>query len=381
MLQMIRDRRSGWLRLRMAFQLFFFFGLVVVLVVHVNDLLNLALGTEEDTTLVVDGLGANFHEALHARVHGETACILKDHGHGGTLVQDAQLTLGALLVSRVGKDTTVQQGAVGVSDHGADVSSTVGLATVCGSLQTVKVRIAPVIPVHAVTLVDGVNGARFGKLHVGMSKDELAQRVLESEAVDATAAHGDDQLRGSAVHGEAGGDKFRSGETQNLRADLLALTNRLLGELEDTEDGADGDTRVEVGGAVDGITDHSVPGIGVLIEGDHLLFFLGDDEAALAGAAHGGDEDVIADHVELLLVITGCVGGTGQAGQVDQRSPTDVVCDGLEGELQSVAEECEVTRGLGVLGLLFREEAGERDNVQVHVLVADGTVSVVRHVE
>lgn len=39
------------------------------------------------------------------------------------------------------------------------------------------------------------------------------------------------------------------------------------------------------------------------------------------------------------MVVAGCVGGAGQAGQVDERGAADVVGDGFEGELEGVAEE------------------------------------------
>lgn len=343
----------------------------MVLVIHVDNLLDLTLGAKEDTTAVMNVLRTNLHQPLHARVNRETASVLKQHRHGRTLVQNTQLTLGTLLVGRVGKDTAVQQGAVRIGDHGPDVPGGVGLLALAGVLEAVEVGVAPVVPVHAVSLVDGVDGPRLGETHVGVGQDELAQRVLEGEAVDAAAAHGDDQLRRGAVHGEARGDKRSTRVQQLLRADGLALAQDFVGELEDAEDGADGDAGVEVGRAVDGVADDGVAGVGVLVEDDHLFFFLGDEDAALAGAAHRGDEDVIADHVELLLVVARCVGGAGQAGQVDEGGTADIVGDGLEGELEGMAEEGEVARGIGVFGLFFREEAGEGDDVGVDVLLAD----------
>lgn len=56
--------------------------------------------------------------------------VFEHHGHGRTLVQDAQLALGALLVGGVGEDAAVEQGPVGVGDHAADVAGAVGLVVV-----------------------------------------------------------------------------------------------------------------------------------------------------------------------------------------------------------------------------------------------------------
>lgn len=324
----------------------------------------------------------HLHQPLHARVDRQPARVLEEHRHGCTFVQNTQLTLGTLRVGRVREDTAVQQGPVGVRNHGTDVPGAVGLLALAGELEAVEVLVAPLVPVHAVALVDGVDGALRGQLHVGVGEDELAQRVLQGEAVDATATHGDDQLGGGAVHGEAGGDEAGTRVEEVLGADGLVGAQDFVGQLEDAEDGADGDTGVQVGGTVDGVADDGVAGVGVLVELDHFLLFFGDEDAALAGAAHRRDEDVIANHVQLLLVVAGGVGGAGQTGQVDQGGATDVVGDGLEGELEGVAQEGEVTRGFGVLGLLLSEEAGESDNVGVDVLLADrrGTaVSVCRH--
>ena len=77
----------------------------------------------------------------------------------------------------------------------------------------------------------------------------------------------------------------------------------------------------------------------MLGEEDGLLLFFGDEDGALARRAHGGDEEVVADDIELFLVVAGDVGGAGEAGEVDEGGAADVVGDGLERELEGVAEE------------------------------------------
>lgn len=169
----------------------------------------------------------------------------------------------------------------------------------------------PVIPVHAISFVDGVDGPFGGELHLGMRQDEFAERVFHGEAVYGTAAHGDDELSGSAVHGEPGGDELCAIAQDVLCRHRLSSAQNLVGQTENAEDGADRNTSVEVRGAVDGVADDGVAGIRVLVEDDCFLFFFGDEETHFAGAAHGGDEDVVADYVEFLLVVAGCVGGAG----------------------------------------------------------------------
>lgn len=284
--------------------------------------------------------------SLHSTLYsGHT--ILENHGHGGALVEDAELALGALLVGGVGKDASVEEGAVGVGDHGANVAGRVGLAVVLGLLEGVEVGDGVLFPVERVALVDRVDGAGAGHLHAGVGEDELADAVVEGEAVDAGALHGEDELGRGAVHGEAGGDELGA-RLEDIGLGALGA----LGQLVDGEDGADGNAGVEVGGAVDGVAGDGVAGAGGVAEIDNVLFFLGDEQRALVGGAHGLDEEVVGDDVELLLVVAGAVGGAGEAGQVDEGGAADVVGDGLEGELEGMAEEAvsRVSCGLKLSG-------------------------------
>lgn len=278
-------------------------------------------------------------QSLHLRVDGETTRVLKDETHGRTLVQDTKLALGALRVGRVCKDTSVQQCSVGVGNHATDVSRAVWLLARLWVLELLKVLLDPLGPVHRVPLVDRVDGATRGDTHVRVSEDEFTQGVVEGEAVDRSCFHGHDKLCRGTVHGETRGDLLGSWEEDILGCDRLAGSEDLFRELEDTEDGADRDTSVKVGRSVNGVADDGIASIRALIEDDGLLFFLRDKETALSRSSHGSDEDIIANHVELLLIVTSGVGGASQTGEVDQGGTTDVVGDGLEGELESMAKE------------------------------------------
>lgn len=197
-----------------------------------------------------------------------------------------------------------------------------------------------VAPVVRVALVDGVDGAPPRDGHVRVGEDELAEGVVEREAVDGAALHGDDELRRGAVHGEAGGEELRP-----RPQDVLLGAARALGQLVHAEDGAHGHAGVEVRAAVDGVAGHGVaratpatlgPG---LVEEDDVLLLLGHEQRALARRPHRRDEQVVADDVQLLLVVARRVGLAREAGQVDERRAPDVVRDRLEGELERVAEE------------------------------------------
>ena len=107
----------------------------------------------------------------------------------------------------------------------------------------------------------------------------------------------------------------------------------------DAEDGADGHTGVEVGGAVNGIACYGVSGALVLGEVDGFFFFFGDENGAFSGGSHGGDENVIADYVEFLLVVAGDIAGASETSEVDEGGTSDVVGYRFEGELEGMAQE------------------------------------------
>lgn len=88
----------------------------------------------------------------------------------------------------------------------------------------------------------------------------------------------------------------------------------------------------------------------VLWEEDGFLLLLGDENCDLSTGAHGRNEQIVADHIELLLIISGDVGGTGETGEVDEGGAADVVGDGFEGKLEGVAEEAETCMLVSILG-------------------------------
>lgn len=237
--------------------------------------------------------------------------IFKHHGHRSTLVQNSKLALGCLLVGGVSKDTTVQQCPVGISHHGSDISGTVRLAVTLGVLQRVEVLLGVVLPVSRVTLVTRVDGAALGDLHVGVGEDELAERGVEGEAVDGAALHRDDELGRGTVHGEASGQQLGSG-----LENVLLGARGALGQLVDAENGADRHTGVQVGAAVDGVAGHGVARVALVLEEDDVLLLFRHYEGALARRPHRLDKDVIANHVQLLLVVTRGIGLAGQTRQV-----------------------------------------------------------------
>lgn len=257
--------------------------------------------------------------------------LLEDHSHGTALVKNTQLALGSLLVRGIGEDTAVEEGSVSIGNHGSDVTGRVRLLAV---LDGIAPLLGGGVPVLAVALVGRVDRPLLGHLHVGVCKDELAERVVHSETVDGAILHGEDELSGSTVHGETCSDKIGAGAKEVL---LGALG--ILSESVDTEDGTNRHTSVQVAGAVNGIASNSVLGVGAGGEFNGLVLLFRDQDAHSTRRAHGRDENVVANHIELFLVITGGVRGACETGKVDQAGATDVVGNRFEGELESVAEE------------------------------------------
>jgi hypothetical protein len=257
--------------------------------------------------------------------------LFENHGHGTTLVQNTQLALGSLLVGRVGEDATVEQCPVCIRNHGSDVTSRVRLL---GILDGFNPLLGRHVPVLAVAFVARVDATLLGNLHVGVGENELAEGVVHGEAVDGAALHGHNELGGSAVHGETGSDEVCAGAEEVL---LGAIST--IGKSVDTKDCADRNTGVQVARAIDRVASNSVFCVGAGRELNELVFLLGHQNADTAGRAHSRDEDVIADYVELLLVVASGVCGTCEAAEVDQTRTANVVCDRFEGELESMAEE------------------------------------------
>lgn len=177
-----------------------------------------------------------------------------------------------------------------------------------------------------------------------MRQDELAKGVIHGETVDAAALHGDDQLGGGTVHGETGSHQLGSWLAEILCCHSTVAGYDLIVQLINTKDSSDRDASVEVGRSINWVTGHGVARVLVFWEEDGFLFLLGDEDCDLSGGAHGSDEQVIADDVELLLIVAGYVSGAGEAGEVDEGGAADVVGDGFEGELESVAEEAGIPR-------------------------------------
>mmetsp|Transcript_17479 Transcript_17479/g.46642 ORF Transcript_17479/g.46642 Transcript_17479/m.46642 type:complete len:232 (-) Transcript_17479:770-1465(-) len=162
--------------------------------VLLDDCIHIALASHDDGARFVDARGHDVQYPLDLAPENATrSCAprgLHDHGHGETLIHDAQLAVrllgGALLVRGVEIHAAVQDGAVHVRDHGADVAGAVGLRAL---LPLPNYRLHGGIPVLAVALVAAVDSltAVLWELHVRRGVHELPERGVQREAVHPVA--------------------------------------------------------------------------------------------------------------------------------------------------------------------------------------------------
>ncbi len=144
-----------------------------------HHLLHLLFTPHKDTTPIMNLLRFHLQHPLHLTIHRHSARILHHHRHRRTLVQNPQLALRTLLVGRVCEDAAVEEGAVRVSDHGADVAGAVGLAVLLGRVfQGLEVGFCLVGPVGGVAFIDGVDSSLEGDAHVRVGQDEFAESVV-----------------------------------------------------------------------------------------------------------------------------------------------------------------------------------------------------------
>lgn len=298
--------------------------------------MDIVSGAQEDGTSLVNTSGLDIKDSLGTGCsHAASLCVLKkgsdghcssrcisltylfgQKGHGEGFVKNAQLSILALLVRGVAKDTSVQQRSVNIGDHRPDVSGGVGFGTFAlGMLDAVQILENRFVVVHAVALVDRVDLASVGQGDVWMSQNELSDLVVECISVD-TVSSGEDQVCGGAVHAITGCNHFFAGSEDILQSTLRAIFDQV-----DAKDGANVDTGVDVARAIQRVEHDAVLALrGVEVIADPLLsnknsFFvlLGHKYRCFAGGPQGIDHNVVREHIQLLLVLALDIGVTSCA--------------------------------------------------------------------
>jgi len=91
--------------------------------------------------------------------------LLNKFRHRKTLIQQSQLAARRFRVAGVGEQAAVEERAVHVRDHGADVARAVGFSG-RGEFDRVEVFGRGCVPEHCVSFVDGVDSAFLGDAHL-----------------------------------------------------------------------------------------------------------------------------------------------------------------------------------------------------------------------
>ena len=182
----------------------------------------------------------------------------------------------------------------------------------------------------------------------------------------------DGGIKREPVHALSGRvDEHRAGAVDNIsRSDLLvarleAILERALSRLRqpaiDAEDGADGNVRVDVRGAVQRIVEKHVLSVRILIGNvKDVLIFLGCHHAKMAAMVHRLIDRLIGKFIKFLHHITAHVHPVGGAEDVHESGFANLAPHELCGEREIVQEAGKISRRIRVLTLLLVDKSFER---------------------
>ena len=148
-----------------------------------DNLFNVILGSHDDRDTLMDIVRCNAHDTFLSS-GGNTSSLFHDEGHRGSLVQQSKLSVDILGISRVSKNSSVQQGAVDISNHGSNISAGEGCSRFSGSvLPSGDNLLEGFVPHVCVGLVEGHDGGGLRDLHVGVTQDKFTKVLIKSESV------------------------------------------------------------------------------------------------------------------------------------------------------------------------------------------------------
>mmetsp|Transcript_18226 Transcript_18226/g.46677 ORF Transcript_18226/g.46677 Transcript_18226/m.46677 type:complete len:331 (+) Transcript_18226:209-1201(+) len=258
--------------------------------VHAKDEVNVA-GTAEDNGAALVNVGRHevehaLHRAVEHARRGDAARGLNNESHRKALIEHAQLPLRALLVGRVDEAAAVEDRAVHVRHHRADVARRVLLF-----LEELHGLLARRVPVEGVALIARVNllATISGQAHVRMRVDELAQRRVERKPLYLALLEAHHKLCRRTVHAVARRNDVVAGAEDVLHGAQgrggCALVHR--------KDGTRAHVAVDIGGSVKGIKCDAEASRILGGHNDRLLVLLRNEDGARARLDEGIDEDIV----------------------------------------------------------------------------------------
>ena len=138
----------------------------------------------------MDVLRRHIEDALAGCGERLAAGLFDQHRHRIRFVHQAQLAVGCLLRRRIQEHAALQQDAVHVGDHRADIPT--GIAAV---LRPIQISIEAVREAATIAFVTGVAFADGGRLQATLDQHERANGRIQHEHVHAIADGQDEDRR------------------------------------------------------------------------------------------------------------------------------------------------------------------------------------------
>src|SRR5208282_6614403 len=193
------------------------------------------------------------------------------------------------------------------------------------------------VPLAGVGLVDGIHSPMRRHLHVFLPQNELAERSIEREDIDACACRVN-QLRCRAIK-NVSRDQLLTSRHEDVLDSMIMPVRALL----DGEDCAQRTVHVDIRRPVDRIVEHAVAIIAAIDRVMmRLVHFLGDETAYRVSLLERVEEDLVAPLVELLDLFALHVGLAGVAELAAERRRRELPRDTLGDELEALHDEREV---------------------------------------
>mmetsp|Transcript_48563 Transcript_48563/g.58799 ORF Transcript_48563/g.58799 Transcript_48563/m.58799 type:complete len:211 (+) Transcript_48563:96-728(+) len=150
-----------------------------VFIVSVNDFLNIVLASHHHWDPLVNNLRHNFHNPL-LTCGTQTTSLLHDETHGGTLVQQSQLSIRVLGITGVSKDTSVKKSTVHISHHGTNVPRGKGLSTLSSAILPVSNNFLQwFVPHMGISFIETHNTASLRNLDIGIGHNKLPNLLVK----------------------------------------------------------------------------------------------------------------------------------------------------------------------------------------------------------
>ena len=219
------------------------------------------------------------------------------------------------------------------------------------------------LPEAQVGDIDGEFAGLGGDLNVGMGQDELADVLVQGEAVDAVTRGKHHHGRGP-VDGVAGGYLAGARLEEGLLAGLIAIA----GTTQDREDGPHRDIDIDVRGAIQGIEGQQVLAARIARrDGVDIIHLFRGHGRQVTRPFVRLDENLIGEDVQLFLGLALNILAPGAAQDPHQGAMVDHVRDDLAGGNDIVEQGGEIPRGTRDVTLLLNDELGDSGTV-VHAL-------------